>query len=305
MRNEANLHGHTEIVTTHDVHHDEHHVHHHKENFITKYVFSQDHKTIGKQFLFTGIFWAFIGGMLSVIFRTQLGFPNQSFPILETLFGKWAPGGIISPEFYYMLVTMHGTILVFFVLTAGLSGTFANILIPLQCGARDMASPFLNMLSYWFFFMASIVMLTSFFLPEGASDVGWTFYPPLSGVPESAPGSGLGADFWLIGMALFIFSSLLGGLNYITTLLYLRHTGMSMNRMPLTVWALLITAILGLISFPVLLGAAILLLFDRNLGTSFYLDKIFINGHALDHAGGNAILYQHLFWFLGHPEGDI
>jgi cytochrome c oxidase subunit 1 len=282
--------------------HDHGHVEHHREYFFTKYIFSQDHKTIGKQFLFTGIFWAFVGGLLSVIFRLQLGFPNQSFPILETLFGKWAPGGIISPEFYYMLVTMHGTILVFFVLTAGLSGTFANILLPLQCGARDMASPFLNMLSYWFFFMASCVMLTSFFLPEGASDVGWTFYPPLSGVKEAAPGSGLGADFWLIGMALFIFSSLLGGLNYITTVLNLRTKGMSMNRLPLTVWALLITAILGLISFPVLLGAAILLLFDRNLGTSFYLDKIFINGHALDHAGGNAILYQHLFWFLGHPE---
>ena len=284
--------------------HEPAHMEHAKESFVNKYIFSQDHKTIGKQFLFTGIFWAFVGGMLSVIFRTQLGYPNQAFPILETIFGsKWAPGGIISPEFYYMLVTMHGTILVFFVLTAGLSGTFANILIPLQVGARDMASPFLNMLSYWFFFMASIVMLTSFFLPEGASDVGWTFYPPLSGVKESAPGAGLGADFWLIGMALFIFSSLLGGLNYITTVLNLRTKGMSMNRLPLTVWALLITAILGLISFPVLLGAAILLLFDRNLGTSFYLDEIFINGHALEgHAGGNAILYQHLFWFLGHPE---
>src|SRR5215831_13502127 len=256
--------------------HENGHLEHHRQSFVTKYIFSQDHKTIGKQFLFTGIFWAFVGGLLSVIFRVQLGFPNQSFPILETLFGKWAPGGIISPEFYYMLVTMHGTILVFFVLTAGLSGTFANFLIPLQVGARDMASPFLNMLSYWFFFMASIVMLSSFFLPEGASDVGWTAYPPLSGVREAAPGAGSGMDFWLVGMALFIFSSLLGGLNYITTVLNLRTKGMSMAKMPLTVWALLITAILGLLSFPVLLGAAILLLFDRNLGTSFYLDKIYI-----------------------------
>src|SRR6185436_10421981 len=240
MSNEANLHGHTEIVTTHEVHHDEHHVHHHKETFITKYIFSQDHNTIGKQFLITGIAWAIIGGLFSVLFRLQLGFPDQTFPILETFFGRYAKGGQIQPEFYYALITMHGTVLVFFVLTAGLSGTFANILIPLQVGARDMASPPLNMLSYWFFFMASIVMLISFFLPEGASDVGWTFYPPLSGVPESAPGSGLGADFWLIGMALFIFSSLLGGLNYITTVLNLRTKGMSMNRMPLTIWALLI-----------------------------------------------------------------
>lgn len=292
--------------------HEEHNGHHehHKENFITKYVFSQDHKTIAKQFLITGMFWALIGGMLSVIFRLQLGFPNQSFPILETLFGKWAPGGIISPEFYYMLVTMHGTILVFFVLTAGLSGTFANLLIPLQVGARDMASPFLNMMSYWFFFMASVVMLSSFFLPEGASDVGWTAYPPLSGIKAfvdgeevvAAPGGGLGMDFWLIGMALFIFSSILGGLNYITTALNLRTKGMSMSKMPLTVWALLITAVLGLLSFPVLLGAAILLIFDRTIGTSFYLDDIFIAGHALPNDGGNAILYQHLFWFLGHPE---
>ncbi len=282
--------------------HDHGHHEHHKDNFITKYIFSQDHKMIAKQFLVTGMFWALVGGMLSVIFRVQLGYPNQAFPILETIFGKWAPGGIISPDFYYMLITMHGTILVFFVLTAGLSGTFANLLIPLQIGARDMASPFLNMLSYWFFFLAGVVMLTSFFLPDGASDVGWTAYPPLSGVREASPGSGAGMDFWLIGMTLFIFSSLLGGLNYITTVLNLRTKGMSMSKMPLTIWALLITAVLGLLSFPVLLGAAILLIFDRTIGTSFYLDNIFINGHALANDGGNAILYQHLFWFLGHPE---
>jgi len=155
MSNEANMHGHAEVITHHEVHHDEHHVHHHKETFITKYIFSQDHKTIGKQFLITGIVWAIIGGLFSVLFRLQLGFPEQTFPILETFFGKWAAGGVIQPEFYYALVTIHGTVLVFFVLTAGLSGTFANLLIPLQIGARDMASPFLNMLSYWFFFICS------------------------------------------------------------------------------------------------------------------------------------------------------
>ena len=141
---------------THEVHHDEHHGHHHKETFITKYVFSQDHKTIAKQFLITGMIWAIIGGLFSVLFRLQLGYPDQTFPFLETFFGQWAKGGKIQPEFYYALITMHGTVLVFFVLTAGLSGTFANFLIPLQIGARDMASPFLNMLSYWFFFMASM-----------------------------------------------------------------------------------------------------------------------------------------------------
>src|SRR5678815_4172731 len=220
MSNEANLHGHTEIVTSHEVHHDEHHVHHHKETFITKYIFSQDHKTIGKQFLITGIAWAIIGGLFSVLFRLQLGFPNQTFPILETLFGRYARGGVITPDFYYALITMHGTVLVFFVLTAGLSGTFANILIPLQIGARDMASPFLNMLSYWFFLLASIVMVSSMFVSTGPASGGWTMYAPLSALGEANDGSKLGTDLWLIAMALFVVSSLLGGLNYISCLLY-------------------------------------------------------------------------------------
>lgn len=301
MSNEANLQGHAGVATLHDVHHDAHHGHH-KESFITKYVFSQDHKTIGKQFLITGIVWAIIGGLFSVLFRLQLGFPEQTFPILETFFGKWAAGGVIQPEFYYALVTIHGTVLVFFVLTAGLSGTFANILIPLQLGARDMASPFLNMLSYWFFFAASIVMLSSLFIYTGPASGGWTMYPPLSALHDAGQGSKTGTDLWLISMALFIVSSLLGGLNYIATILNMRTKGMSMTRMPLTMWAILFTAILGVLSFPVLLSGAILLLFDRNLGTSFYLSDIFINNMALPNEGGSAILFQHLFWFLGHPE---
>src|SRR5258705_7216362 len=282
--------------------HDDGHLEHHKEYFVTKYIFSQDHKTIGKQFLFTGIFLAFVGGMLSVIFRFQLGFPNQSVPILETLFGKWAPGGIISPEFYYMLVTMHGTILVFFVLTAGLSGTFANILIPLQCGARDMASPFLNMLSYWFFFMASVVMISSLFVNTGPASGGWTSYPPLSALGQASEGSKLGMDLWIVSMALFVISALLGGLNYIATIFNMRTKGMSMTRLPLTIWALFFKTVLGVLSFPVLFSGLILLLFDRNLGTSFYLSDIVVNGETLANEGGSAILFQHLFWFLGHPE---
>src|SRR6186713_565917 len=169
---------HPEVVTTHEAHHDEHHVHHHKETFVTKYVFSQDHKMIAKQFLITGMVWAVIGGLFSVIFRLQLGYPDLTLPFLEDVFGKWAAGGRISNDFYYALVTMHGTILVFFVLTAGLSGTFANLLIPLQVGARDMASPFLNMLSYWFFFLASVVMISSLFVSTGPASGGWTMYPP-------------------------------------------------------------------------------------------------------------------------------
>jgi len=298
MSNEAILHSHQ--TGTHDAAHA--HEHHHHETFITKYVFSQDHKMIAKQFLITGIIWAIIGGLFSVLFRLQLGYPESTFPWLEDFLGGWAKGGKIDPEFYYALVTMHGTILVFFVLTAGLSGTFSNFLIPLQVGARDMASPFLNMLSYWFFFAASIVMLASLFVQTGPASGGWTIYPPLSALGEASSGSKIGMDLWLISMSLFIINALLGGLNYITTILNMRTKGMSMTRMPLTMWALFFTAILGVLSFPVLLSGAILLLFDRNLGTSFYLSDIVINGKILPNEGGSPILFQHLFWFLGHPE---
>ena len=305
MSNESVLHSNPEIVSPH-VHHDIHEEHHahHKETFITKYVFSQDHKMIAKQFLITGIIWAIIGGLFSVLFRLQLGYPDQTFPFLEDILGKWAKGGKIQPEFYYALITMHGTVLVFFVLTAGLSGTFANFLIPLQVGARDMASPFMNMLSYWFFWMAGVVMIASLFVETGPASGGWTSYPPLSALGNTSEGSKAGMDYWLISMALFVVSSLLGGLNYIATILNMRTKGMSMTRVPLTIWALFFTAILGVLSFPVLLSGFILLLFDRHAGTSFYLSDIFVQNTqtALPNEGGSAILYQHLFWFLGHPE---
>jgi cytochrome c oxidase subunit 1 len=294
------------VATLHDagIHgaHDAHHEHHHHESFISKYVFSQDHKMIAKQFLITGIIWAIIGGMFSVIFRLQLGYPDQTFPFLEDLLGRWAEGGKLHQEFYYALVTMHGTVLVFFVLTAGLSGTFANFLIPLQIGARDMASPMLNMLSYWFFFLASVIMMSSLFVQTGPASGGWTIYPPLSALGDASEGSKIGMDLWLVSMAMFIVSSLLGGLNYITTILNMRTKGMSMTRLPLTIWALFFTAVLGVLSFPVLLSGAILLLFDRNLGTSFFLSDIVVAGKILPNEGGSAILFQHLFWFLGHPE---
>ncbi len=301
MNNDSTLHVH-EGAVTHDVHHNGDGHHHHKQSFISKYIFSQDHKTIGKQFLITGIIWAIVGAFFSVLFRLQLGYPDQSFPFIEDMFGKWAPGGRISAEFYYALITMHGTILVFFVLTAGLSGTFANLLIPLQVGARDMASPFMNMLSYWFFFLASIIMVSSLFIQTGPASGGWTMYPPLSALKDAQSGSKLGTDLWLFSMAMFVVSTLLGGLNYVATILNMRTKGMSMTRMPLTIWALFFTAILGILSFPVLLSGFILLLFDRNLGTSFYLSDIYVAGKILPNEGGSAILYQHLFWFLGHPE---
>ena len=287
----------------HDHAHDAHHDHeHHTENFWTKYVFSMDHKMIGKQFLITGMFMGVIGVFMSMLFRLQLAWPGESFPILETFLGKWAPDGVMDPNMYLALVTIHGTIMVFFVLTAGLSGTFSNLLIPLQIGARDMASGFLNMLSYWFFAASSVVMVVSLFVETGPASGGWTVYPPLSALPQAMPGSGAGMTLWLVSMTLFIAGSLLGSLNYIVTVINLRAKGMSMTRLPLTIWAFFVTAILGVLSFPVLLSAALLLMMDRMLGTSFYLSDIMVAGELLGNQGGSPVLYEHLFWFLGHPE---
>lgn len=286
--------------------HDHHHGDKFQTGFLGHYVFSMDHKVIARQFLITGIIWAIIGAAMSVIFRLQLGFPEDSLLWLKPLLGKWIVVndgvGKLAPEFYYALVTMHGTILVFFVLTAGLSGTFSNLLIPLQIGARDMASPFLNMLSYWFFLMAGLVMFYSLFLNTGPFSGGWTAYPPLSALPQASSGSAGGMTLWLISLTLFVVSVLLGGINYITTILNLRTQGMSLWRMPLTIWAFFVTAIIGLLSFPVLASGFFMLMFDRGLGTSFFLSEIFVGGEALDRVGGSPILYQHLFWFLGHPE---
>jgi cytochrome c oxidase subunit I len=289
---------------------DHFHSHHegdkYQSNFIATYIFSTDHKMISKQFLITGMIWALIGAAMSIVFRLQLGFPEANLSWLKPILGQWIivnEGiGKLDPDFYYALVTMHGTIIVFFVLTAGLSGTFSNLLIPLQLGARDMASGFLNMLSYWFFFLSSVVMFYSLFLNTGPFSGGWTAYPPLSALPQASKGSGAGMTLWVVSLALFVVSVLLGGINYITTVLNLRTKGMTMWRMPLTIWAFFVTAIIGLLSFPVLLSAFFLAMFDRGLGTSFYLSDIFIGGKALDHVGGSPVLYQHLFWFLGHPE---
>ncbi|HQW55239.1 MAG TPA: cbb3-type cytochrome c oxidase subunit I [Saprospiraceae bacterium] len=287
--------------------HEHHEADKYQSSFVSKYIFSLDHKTIAKQFLITGMVWALIGAGMSVIFRLQLGFPDSNFLWLKPLLGNWivvneAGIGSLSNEFYYALVTMHGTILVFFVLTAGLSGTFSNLLIPLQVGARDMASPLLNMMSYWFFFLSGTIMMFSLFLNTGPFSGGWTAYPPLSALPQASSGSKGGMTLWLASLVFFVISVLLGGINYITTVLNLRTKGMKMWNLPLTVWAFMITAIIGLLSFPVLLSGFLLLIFDRSMGTSFYLSDIFVAGTALENVGGSPILYQHLFWFLGHPE---
>ncbi|GAA4846985.1 cytochrome c oxidase subunit I [Algivirga pacifica] len=283
--------------------HAAHDEHEHHGNFLTNYIFSLDHKVIGKQFLFTGMFWALIGGGLSLIFRLQLGFPEADLTWLKPILGGWiTEAGKLDQEFYLAAVTMHGTIMVFFVLTAGLSGTFSNFLIPLQIGARDMASGFMNMLSYWFFFISSVIMFISLFLETGPAGGGWVIYPPLSALPQAIPGSGMGMTLWLVSMVFFIASSLIGGINYISTVINLRTAGMSFSKLPLTIWAFFITAIIGLLSFPVLFAAALLLVFDRSFGTSFYLSDIYVAGELLQHSGGSPILFQHLFWFLGHPE---
>jgi cytochrome c oxidase subunit 1 len=303
--------------------HEEHahgHHDHHEEGFVSKYIFSQDHKMIGKQFLITAVFMGFVAMLLSTLFRIQLAWPGESSSFLSFFLGDfWAPDGVLREDMYLGLVTMHGPIMVFFLLTGGLSGTFSNILIPLQLGARDMASGFLNMLSFWFFALSSLIMVLSMFVMNGSifgidipgdwgtegngpAMAGWTIYPPLSALPQAVSGSGFGMTLWLISMAIFIAGSLIGSLNYIVTVINLRTQGMTMTRMPLTIWTFFVTAILGVLSFPVLLSAAVLLIMDRLAGTSFYLSDIMIGGEMLTNHGGSPILYQHLFWFLGHPE---
>ncbi|PZX94020.1 cytochrome c oxidase subunit I [Flavobacterium aquariorum] len=287
----------------HDHGHDHEHEHHHKDTFITKYIFSIDHKMIAKQYLLTGIIMGVIGVGMSMLFRMQLAWPEESFKIFNILLGdKWAPNGVMANDIYLSLVTIHGTIMVFFVLTAGLSGTFSNLLIPLQIGARDMASGFMNMISYWLFFLSSVLMVCSLFVESGPANAGWTIYPPLSALPQAISGSGAGMTLWLVSMAIFIASSLMGSLNYVVTVINLRTKGMSMTRLPLTIWAFFVTAIIGIVSFPVLLSAALLLIFDRSFGTSFFLSDIYIAGEVLHYQGGSPVLFEHLFWFLGHPE---
>jgi len=272
--------------------------------FWRKYVFSTDHKVIGLQYMITAMAMAVVGGLLSMLMRLQLAWPAHAWPTLGKIFPVAFAGNIMEPGFYVSLVTMHGTIMVFFLFTAVLTGAFGNFLIPLQIGARDMAFPFLNALSYWVFLLSCIVILSALFVAGGAPLGGWTAYAPLSALGEaSGPGEGAGMSLWIAALALFTVSGLMGGLNYITTILTMRTKGLSMMRLPLTQWSLLITAVLGLLAFPVLLAAAILLLFDRAGGTSFFIPSgIIMNNRLLGNSGGHPLLWQHLFWFFGHPE---
>ncbi|HYY94475.1 MAG TPA: cbb3-type cytochrome c oxidase subunit I, partial [Pyrinomonadaceae bacterium] len=284
--------------------------HHHgpPTNFIRKYIFSIDHKVIGIQYLLLALFSVFLGMLMSILMRMKMTWPDHAWPLLGKLFGEGAPGGVITPELYLSLVTMHGTMMVFFVLTTAPQGGFGNYFLPIQIGAEDMAFPVLNMLSFWVTFLGLVTLCAAIFASGGAvigPTGGWTGYAPLSAIGHllNVPGQGAGLNLWVCSIALFCVASLLGALNFITTLLNLRTRGMSLMRMPLTCWAWFTTAVLALLSFPVLLAAAILLLLDHNAGTSFFVPAGLSDGKTvIDHAGGSPILWQHLFWFFGHPE---
>ncbi len=273
-------------------------------SFIRKYVFSLDHKVIGIQYYLLALLSAFLGMVLSMLIRIHLVWPAAHVPLLGSLSPQGAPGGIITPEYYLSLLTMHGTLMVFFVLTTAPQSGFGNYFLPLQIGAEDMAFPRLNMLSFWLTFAAMAVLMATFFVGDGPPISGWTAYPPLSAVGAIAgPGLGLGQTLWIASIAIFCVGSLLGALNFIATTMDLRTRGMRLTRLPLTCWAWFVTAMLVLLSFAVLLGAGILLLLDRVGGTSFFIPGgLIVSDKIIDRSGGSPLLWQHLFWFFGHPE---
>src|SRR5579872_2705936 len=265
--------------------------------FIRKYVFSIDHKVIGIQYLSLALFSVFVGMALSALMRLHLGWPTAKWFFFK--------GGLMTPEQYLALVTMHGSIMVFMVLTTAPQSGFGNYMLPIQIGAEDMAFPVLNMLSFWTTFVSLVVLVSAFFVTGGAPISGWTAYPTLSALGQiTGPGEGAGQTLWVIGLAIFCIASLLGALNFITTTVDLRAKGMSLGRMPMTVWAWLITAVLGLLAFGVLLAACLLLLLDRVAGTSFFIPGglVVTDTPIVSHTGGSPLLWQHLFWFFGHPE---
>jgi len=259
---------------------------HQKQSFLRKYIFSVDHKTIGIQFLFTTLFFFLVGGALALLLRWQLAYPGKPMPVLGQVFPEsMMVGGIMLPEFYNALFTMHASVMIFFAIIPLLVGAFGNFVVPLQIGAPDMAFPRLNMLSYWFFWPSAIVALSGFFVQSGAAATGWTAYPPLSAI------EGTGQTLWVVAVIMVGASSLMGAINYLTTILNMRAPGMGLFRMPMTVWAIFITSVITLLATPVLTSAMIMLLFDRTMGTHFFLSE----------GGGHVLLWQHLFWFYSHP----
>ncbi len=285
--------------------HSGHHEGHHELGFLRKYIFSTDHKVIGVQFLFSTLLFMLLSGLLAAGVRYQLAWPDAEFPIFGKLF--WASnGGKMPPEAYTMFVTMHATIMIFFVIIPMLAGAFGNFLIPLQVGYKDMAFPTLNMMSYWFMWPAFAFIILSFFAAGGAAQAGWTSYPTLSVVSSAAPGSGWGQTFWYIALIFVGVSSMMGSINYITTIVNCRAPGLSMFRVPMTSWALLITAILQAFALPVLTVALFMGLMDSLGVTGFFVpqtlnDNWIVNNHARWATGGQPLMWQHLFWFYSHP----
>jgi cytochrome c oxidase subunit I len=275
-----------------------------QHHFLRRYLFSTDHKVIGVQFYLLGLAAVLIGVSLSLLMRLHLAWPRLSVPLLDRLSPLGAPAGVISPEYYLSLLTLHGTLMIFFVLSTVPQGAFGNYFLPLQIGAREMAFPRLNMFSFWITFSSFVVLLSTLFVSDGPPISGWTAYAPLSAIGAIAgPGEGLGQILWLTSIGIFCIGSLLGALNFIVTTLVSRAPGMSFRRLPLTVWAWLVSAVLILFSFSVLFAADILLLLDHLAGTSFFIPAgLVVSDQLLAHGGGSPLLWQHLFWFFGHPE---
>jgi cytochrome c oxidase subunit 1 len=292
----------TAAAHIHEAH--EPHAHAAPTGFIRKYVFSVDHKVIGIQYYFLALVAAFTGMALSLLVRMRLAWPEEKWPLFAKILPVGFKGGLMQPEFYLSMVTMHGTIMVFMVLTTAPQGGFGNYFLPIQIGTNDMAFPVLNMLSFWLTLVSFLVLMSAFFVTGGSPLGGWTGYAPLSAIPSAGPGQGFGLDLWITSIAIFCVASLLGALNFITTMLNMRTRGLSLMRLPLTCWSWFTTAVLALLSFPVLLAGGILLLLDRNVGTSFFVPGgLVVSGkQILEHSGGSPILWQHLFWFFGHPE---
>ena len=272
-----------------------------RPGFIGRYIFSVDHKVVGLQFLFSSLIWMAIGGLLAMAIRWQLAWPWSDMPI----FGSWlfaAEGGQISPEFYTMLFTMHGTIMIFFVVIPILLGAFGNYLIPLMIGARDMAFPRLNMASYWMMWPAFACVVLAFLSPGYGAAAGWTSYPPLAAIWDSQPASGWAQTFWLLSLLFVGASSIMGSINYIATILFMRAPGLTMMRLPMTVWGMLVTAILQALALPVLTAALVMQLLDRHMGTGFFVPEMILESGTIVTSGpGQPLLWQHLFWFYSHP----
>jgi cytochrome c oxidase subunit 1 len=273
-------------------------------SFIRKHIFSLDHKVIGKQYFGLAFVAVLVGIFLSWLMRLHLGWTNLAIPGLHLLSSNGAPGNLMTPEYYLQLMTMHATIMVFFVLTTAPFAAFGNYFLPIQVGAEDMPFPRFNMMSFWITFLGFIALMSSFFVGDGPTLGGWTQYAPLSAIGQAAgPGEGTGVVLWAISITLFCIGQLLGSLNFITTTLDMRTRGMSLMRMPLSVWAWFITSVMGLTAFAVLMPACILLILDHVAGTSFFVpSNLVINDQLLPHSGGSTLLWQHLFWFFGHPE---